>query len=115
MAKKKKKTKKKDTSTLLPFDQYDQVIVSFSGGKDSLACVLHLLEQGVPPEKIELWHQAVDGRPGVAERFFDWPVTEAYCNAVSEALQIPIRYQWRENGFLGEMLKGELQDEGPYA
>jgi 3'-phosphoadenosine 5'-phosphosulfate sulfotransferase (PAPS reductase)/FAD synthetase len=111
----KKKAPKKNTSTVLPFEEYDQAIVSFSGGKDSLACVLHLLEIGFPADRIELWHQAVDGRPGVAERFFDWPVTEAYCNATAKVLGIPIRYQWREHGFLGEMLKGEFEDEGPYA
>ena len=104
---------KPNTGTLLPFDQYDLIIVSFSGGKDSVACLLHLLDQGVPVEKIELWHQAVDGKPGVAERFFDWPITEAYCKAFAQAFNLPIRFQWRENGFLGEMLKGEIE-EGLY-
>lgn len=112
---KKPKTIKKNTSTLLPFDQYNQAIVSFSGGKDSLACVLHLLELGFPADRIELWHQAVDGKPGVAERFFDWPITEAYCRAAAEVLGVPLRFQWREQGFLGEMLKGELEETGPYA
>lgn len=48
---------------LLKLDQYDCILVSFSGGKDSLACVVHLLELGVDPSKIELWHQCVDGDP----------------------------------------------------
>jgi tRNA(Ile)-lysidine synthase TilS/MesJ len=43
---------------------YDKIIVYFSGGKDSLACLLHLLEQGVDPAKIELWHHEIDGREG---------------------------------------------------
>ena len=88
-----------------PFGSYDRIIVSFSGGKDSLACLLHLLELGVPKEKIELWHQAVDGEPGKDERFFDWPVTESYCKAVARALDIPILFQWREGGFEREMLR----------
>ena len=46
---------------LLPLEEYDKIIVLFSGGKDSLACVLHLLELGVPREKIELWHHDIDG------------------------------------------------------
>jgi 3'-phosphoadenosine 5'-phosphosulfate sulfotransferase (PAPS reductase)/FAD synthetase len=115
MAKRGEFKTKSNTSTLLPFDEYDRIIVSFSGGKDSLACLLHLLEIGAPQEKIELWHQAVDGRPGASERFFDWPVTEAYCNAVATVLGVPIRYQWREGGMLGEILKGELAPDGPYA
>ncbi len=43
---------------------YDHVIVAFSGGKDSLACLLHLLDLGVPRERIGLWHHDVDGREG---------------------------------------------------
>ena len=33
---------------------YDRIIVSTSGGKDSLACVLHLLDLGIPKERIVL-------------------------------------------------------------
>jgi 3'-phosphoadenosine 5'-phosphosulfate sulfotransferase (PAPS reductase)/FAD synthetase len=49
----------------------------------------------------------VDGEPGRAPRFFDWPCTEAYCKAVAGALGVPIRFQWRENGFEGEITKGD--------
>lgn len=38
------------------FDEYERVVVFTSGGKDSTACVLHLLDLGVPKAKIEL-HQ----------------------------------------------------------
>ena len=41
---------------------YDKYVVSFSGGKDSTATFLYLLEHGVPVDRIELWHQEVDGR-----------------------------------------------------
>jgi 3'-phosphoadenosine 5'-phosphosulfate sulfotransferase (PAPS reductase)/FAD synthetase len=103
-----------DTSTLLPFNKYDYVIISFSGGKDSLACLLNALDMGIPREKIELWHQAVDGRPGVDPRFFDWPCTESYCRQVANALGIPLRFQWRERGMMGEILKGSPQPGLPF-
>jgi 3'-phosphoadenosine 5'-phosphosulfate sulfotransferase (PAPS reductase)/FAD synthetase len=96
-----------DTSTLLPFDEYDYIIVSFSGGKDSIACVLHLLDLGISRDRIELWHQCVDGEPGVAERFFDWPCTEAYCQAFADALGLRLLFQWKEDGFKGEMLRDD--------
>jgi len=94
-----------DTSELLPLRDYDWIVVSFSGGKDSLACLLHLLEQDVNPKRVELWHQAVDGRPGVDPRFFDWPCTESYCKEVSRVTRIPIKFQWREGGYEREILK----------
>lgn len=43
---------------------YDHIIVAFSGGKDSWACLLHLLDLDVERKKIELWHHLVDGREG---------------------------------------------------
>lgn len=98
-----------NTSEMLPLEDYDHIIVSFSGGKDSVACVLHLLDIGVPPDCIELWHQAVDGEPGVDPRFMDWPCTEAYCRAFAEALGLTILFQWKNGGFRGEMMR---QDEG---
>ena len=51
---------------------YDKYIVSFSGGKDSTALLLFLIDNGVDKSKIELWHQEIDGR---GENFFDWEVT----------------------------------------
>ena len=46
---------------LLPLEEYDLIIVLFSGGKDSVAAYFRLLELGVPKEKIELWHHDIDG------------------------------------------------------
>ena len=40
---------------------YDVIVVAFSACKDSLACLLTLLEAGVPPARIELRHHDVDG------------------------------------------------------
>lgn len=91
-------------ATLLPLEEYDLIIVSYSGGKDSLACVLHLLELGVPREKIELWHQCVDGEPGT-QGLMDWPCTESYVEATAAALRIRLRWQWKEGGFEREMLR----------
>jgi 3'-phosphoadenosine 5'-phosphosulfate sulfotransferase (PAPS reductase)/FAD synthetase len=93
---------KPNTTTLLPLDQYDIILVSYSGGKDSLAAVLRLLDLGVPKEKIELWHQDIDGH---GERLMDWPVTETYVRVTGEALGLPVRFQWRDGGFEKEMLR----------
>ena len=82
---------------------YDHILVAFSGGKDSLACFLHLLDEGVPKEKIELWHHDIDGREG--SDLMDWPVTSGYCRAFAEAFDVPIYYSWKDGGFEGEMLR----------
>lgn len=83
---------------------YDRIIVAFSGGKDSLACLLHLLELGVPPEKIELRHYRIDP---VGEPFMDWPCTPAYCASVARALGVPMLNAWKERGFLGEVMRDD--------
>jgi 3'-phosphoadenosine 5'-phosphosulfate sulfotransferase (PAPS reductase)/FAD synthetase len=87
-----------DTAKLLPLDQYDHVLVSYSGGKDSLACLLHMLEIGVPRERLELWHQDVG-------ELMDWPCTRPYVEATSKTFDIPLVYAWREGGFEQEMLR----------
>lgn len=81
---------------------YDKYIVSFSGGKDSTACLLFLLDNGVPKEKIELWHQEIDGRN---TPLFDWEVTPNYCLKLGMAFGIPTLFQWKEGGFTREMLR----------
>lgn len=85
------------------FASYDRVLVMFSGGKDSLVCLLHLLDCGVPREKIELWHHDVDGREG--STLMDWPVTRDYCAKVAAAFDLPIYFSWRAGGFEREMLR----------
>lgn len=82
---------------------YDHIVIAFSGGKDSLACALTLLEQGADPAKIELWHHEVDGREG--KRFMDWPVTPDYCRKVADGLGLPIYFSWKEGGFEREMTR----------
>lgn len=82
---------------------YDYIIVGFSGGKDSVASFLHLLEMGVPVEKIELWHHIVDGREG--SKLMDWPCTNSYCREFARFFKVPIYYTWKVGGFEGEMLR----------
>jgi 3'-phosphoadenosine 5'-phosphosulfate sulfotransferase (PAPS reductase)/FAD synthetase len=93
-----------DTAELLLFDRYEKIVVCFSGGKDSTAAVLRLLEAGVPKEKMELWHHLIDGAPGT-RGLMDWPVTESYCRAFAQAMGLPIRFSWREGGFEREMMR----------
>lgn len=82
---------------------YDRIIIAFSGGKDSLACLLHLIESGVPLERIELRHHEVDGREG--GWFMDWPSTPSYCRAIAAALGVKLLFSWKEGGFEREMLR----------
>lgn len=82
---------------------YSSYIVAFSGGKDSLACALHLIDIGVPKDRIELWHHDVDGREG--SELMDWPCTKDYCAKVAEALGLRLFYSWKVGGFEREMLR----------
>lgn len=82
---------------------YGKIIVYFSGGKDSLACLLHLLESGIPAEKIELWHHEIDGREG--SKLMDWACTPDYCRKIARAFNIPIFFSWKMGGFEGEMFR----------
>lgn len=79
---------------------YDRVLVAFSGGKDSLAALLHLLDVGVSPIRIELHHHEVDG---AGDAFMDWPVTPAYVAALAGHFGLPLYRSWREGGFRREM------------
>lgn len=87
----------------MDFNDYKFIVVAFSGGKDSLACLLHLIDSGCPKEKIELWHHDIDGREG--SKLMDWPVTRAYCQAVADHLNVPIYFSWKVGGFEREMLR----------
>lgn len=91
-------------ATDLDLAAYDRFIVAFSGGKDSLACVLHLLDCGVARDKIELHHHDVDGG---GRAFMDWTITPGYCRAVAGALGLPIFFSFKEGGFEREMLRDE--------
>jgi 3'-phosphoadenosine 5'-phosphosulfate sulfotransferase (PAPS reductase)/FAD synthetase len=87
---------------------YDNIIVAFSGGKDSLACLLLVYEmlrqRGLlGAVNLEVWHHEVDGREG--SHLMDWPCTPAYCRAVAEAFDLPIYFSWLEGGFEREMMR----------
>lgn len=82
---------------------YDNIILAFSGGKDSLAALLWLFELGARPDQIELWHHAIDGQDG--QQFMDWPCTHAYCEAVAGAFDLPLYYSWKVGGFKRELLR----------
>ena len=91
-----------ETTTQQPdLGSYDKVIIAFSGGKDSLACLLHVLDSGVQKDRIELWHHDVDGQEG--STLMDWPVTRDYCRKVAEAFNLPLYFSWKEGGFEREM------------
>jgi len=96
-------------TTRVNYDSYDRIIVAFSGGKDSVACFLHLLETGCPKDKIELWHHDIDGHD---EDFMDWPVTPDYCRAFAAAFNVPIYFSWKQGGFKGEMLRNDTPTAG---
>ena len=90
---------------------YDKVLVQLSGGKDSVACLLHILEvMGIDWAKkhVELWHQDIDG----GRQFMDWPITTAYCRAVAQSFGLPLLVQYREGGFEQEMLRDGSQNTG---
>ncbi|WP_207953206.1 phosphoadenosine phosphosulfate reductase domain-containing protein [Paenibacillus agricola] len=89
-------------ANLLPLETYSKIIVLFSSGKDCLGCVLHLLELGVPKDKIELWHHLIDKG---SDKKMDHPVTLPYAKAFAKALGIRLRFSWREGGFWSEVFR----------
>ena len=85
------------------FGSYDRIVVAFSGGKDSVCCVLHLLDMNINPAKIELHHHLVDGREG--SDLFDWPCTEDYCRKFAQAFGLRLYFSWLEGGLEREMCR----------
>lgn len=82
---------------------YQRYIVAFSGGKDSVAALLHLLEMGVPKELIEVHHHNVDGEHTGEDGLMDWPVTLDYCRKVATALGLRFSQSWRQGGIEREL------------
>lgn len=93
---------------------YDNIIVALSGGKDSVACLLFLLDQGVDPSRLECWHHCIDGDPEQKQHFMDWKCTIPYIKALCEHLQIPLFMSWRDGGFYEELMKKDCPSKGVY-
>ncbi|SIR02879.1 phosphoadenosine phosphosulfate reductase domain-containing protein [Marinobacterium stanieri] len=87
----------------IDIDAYDRIVIGMSGGKDSLASLLRLVDMGVDLSKVELWHHDVDGREGSS--LMDWKFMADYNRQIAEAFVVPIYFSWLEGGFEGEMLK----------
>lgn len=82
---------------------YDHIVLCMSGGKDSIACLLNLIDMGVDLNRVELWHHDVDGREGSS--LMDWPFMAEYNRKLAAAFGLPIYFSWLDGGFEGEMLK----------
>lgn len=91
---------------IVPLEEYDHILVGYSGGKDCTAAVLYLLELGVPKEKIILLHHCIDGKEDNNNNLqMDWPCTRSYCQQFADSMGLKIKYSWREEGFAGELLR----------
>lgn len=84
---------------------YDTYVVFMSGGKDSIATLLTLLEKGVDPSKIELHHHLVDGMEGEDPTFMDWDFMADYNRKLGELFEIPTYFSGVYGGLLAEMTK----------
>lgn len=91
-------------SPQLDMSSFDHIVLFFSGGKDSIACFLKLLDWGVPREKIELHHHNVDGAPG-SPSYMDYPVTEDYVRKFAATFGVKCFFSWKEGGFRREMYR----------
>jgi 3'-phosphoadenosine 5'-phosphosulfate sulfotransferase (PAPS reductase)/FAD synthetase len=92
-------------------DNNVKFIVAFSGGKDSVAMVLHLLfELNLPRDRVELWHHEVDGKE---EDLWDWKCTTSYCTAFAKAMGVKILYSYRDGGITREIFRGKEKPETP--
>ncbi len=87
------------------------VIVAFSGGKDSVAMVLYLLESGISEERIHLHHHDVDGDP---KKLFDWQCTESYCKAFAAALNLKLFFSYRKGGIMREVMRSNEPKQDVY-
>lgn len=87
----------------IDLSDYEHIVICMSGGKDSIACLVHLIDLGVNLSRVELWHHDVDGREG--STLMDWRFMADYNRKLASAFGVPIFFSWLEGGFEGEMLK----------
>lgn len=78
------------------------ILLCFSGGKDSVAMVLHLLELGVDKSRIHLHHHDVDG---AGEKLFDWACTESYVRKFADHFGLKLFISYRSGGIVREMFR----------
>lgn len=94
------------TVTIMPevpdISSYDVIVYAFSGGKDSLAGLLNIIELVGDTKEIVLMHHDVDGTDS---EFMDWPCTKSYCKAIAQHFKLRILFSWKVGGFEGEMLR----------
>lgn len=93
----------------IDLDSYDFIIVCASGGKDSIACLLALIEQGVDMSRVELWHHRVDGAEGSS--LMDWAFIDSYMEQFAAAYGLPLYFSWLQGGIEGEMLKQDAYSQ----
>jgi len=89
-----------ETLTTSDLQAADHIVIAFSGGKDSLAMILHIQELGFA-SKIILIHHDIDG----GSDLFDWPVTPDYCRKVAQRLELPLVESGRVGGIKAELVK----------
>lgn len=99
-------------STLSRIDlaSYDIILTALSGGKDSIASFLALIEAGADPAAMAVIHHHVDGLEG--STLMDWPSTPGYCEAFARHFNVPIIHSWRQGGFEAEMLRQNAPTAG---
>jgi len=98
-----------DISNIL--NSLSPIIVCFSGGKDSVAMVLYLLELGVDKDRIHLHHHDVDGR---GEKLFDWACTESYVESFAKHFDLKLFYSYRKGGIAREIYRNNESKQDVY-
>lgn len=78
------------------------VVIAFSGGKDSVAMVLYMLENGIDKNRIHLHHHDVDGG---GKKIWDWECTAEYCKQFAIAFGLQYFVSCREGGITREIYR----------
>jgi 3'-phosphoadenosine 5'-phosphosulfate sulfotransferase (PAPS reductase)/FAD synthetase len=85
-----------------------RIMLAFSGGKDSIAMFFHLLELGIPVERIELHHHDIDGH---SEDLFDWKCTVDYVKAFAKEFNVRLFFSYRDKGIIGGIYRDNQPNE----
>lgn len=83
-------------------DSYDRIVLCMSGGKDSIAALMRLVDLGVDMTRVELWHHDVDGTDS---QLFDWTFMKSYNQALAKEFNLPLYFSWVDGGLEGELLR----------